>query len=129
MNSSRRQAYGKPNYVFKQKDGRIVFDQLKRNDWGAAVTKLCTNWNNDALDKLAIGILKRRWYDEQECTRSGLSTGYGCQCETRCLSLDNLMAELRRLRDERDGAIGSRRDRTPEEATQHSLAWIAANPR
>jgi hypothetical protein len=90
---------------------------------------LCNTWNNDALDKLAIGILKRRWYEEKECTRPTLSTGYGCKCEARCLSLDSVMAELRQLRDERDGTIGSLRDQTPEEAIQRSLAWIAANPR
>jgi hypothetical protein len=70
-----------------------VIDELKRNDHGAALDLLCTRWKNESLQKLAIGILKRRWLNDDE--------------------LEALIAELRALRQQRDEKIGSLRDETP----------------
>ena len=32
----------------ERRNGRIVIDELKRNDHGAAVSMLCTRWKNDS---------------------------------------------------------------------------------
>jgi hypothetical protein len=77
-----------------ERNGRIVIDELKRNDHGAAVSMLCTRWKNDSLRKLAIGILKRFWLDDDE--------------------LEALIAELRGLYQQRDTAIGSCGKRHPK---------------
>jgi hypothetical protein len=81
-----------------------VIDELKRNDHGAALNVLCTRWKNDSLRKLAIGILKRFWLADDE--------------------LESLIVELRLLRQQRDAAIGSLRDKTPTAAIQRHLQWI-----
>jgi hypothetical protein len=70
-----------------------VIDELKRNDHGAALDLLCTGWKSESLQKLAIGILKRRWLNDDE--------------------LEALISEPRALRQQRDEKIGSRRDETP----------------
>jgi hypothetical protein len=84
-----------------------VIDELKRNDHGAALNLLCTRWKNDSLQKLAIGILKRFWLEDDE--------------------LEALIIELRELREQRNAAIGSLRDETPSAAIQRHLEWIEEN--
>jgi hypothetical protein len=84
-----------------------VTDELKRNDHGAALDLLCTRWKNESLRKLAIGILKRRWLNDDE--------------------LEALIAELRALRQRRDEKIGSLRDETPVATIKRHQQWIAAN--
>ena len=84
-----------------------MIDELKRNDWGAAVRLLCTTWKNESLRKLAIGILKRFWLDDDE--------------------LEALIANLRALRQQRNEKIGSLRDETPVPAIKRHQEWIAAN--
>jgi hypothetical protein len=84
-----------------------VIDELKRNDWAAAVKLLCTTWKNEHLYKLAIGILKRFWLEDKE--------------------LEALIADLRALRQQPDEQIGSRRDETPAQAIERHRVWIAEN--
>lgn len=69
---------------------------------------LCCRWKNECLDKLAIGILKKRWLNDDQ--------------------LEALIAELRQLRRERGAALGSLRDQTPEAAIEHGRRWIAEKP-
>ena len=83
-----------------------MIDELKRNDHGAALDLLCTRWKNESLQKLAIGILKRRWLIGE---------------------LEALIAELRALRHRRDEKIGSLRDETPVATIKRHQQWIAAN--
>jgi hypothetical protein len=84
-----------------------VTDELKRNDHGAALDLLCTRWKNESLRKLAIGILKRRWLNDDE--------------------FEALIAELRALRQQRGERIGSLRDKTPVATIKRHQQWVAAN--
>jgi hypothetical protein len=84
-----------------------VIDELKRNGHDAALDLLCTRWKNGSLQKLALGILKRQWLNDDE--------------------LETLIAELRALRQQRDEKIGSLRDETPVAAIKRHQKWIAAN--